>query len=78
MKTQEYTIPSHFLPAIINLDYSGLDKSEVGQLNTWLALNDLSFKDALTDLDDLGFCRSHDLTAQGVGACNCHTVAWPE
>jgi len=36
--------PSTCASAIINGDYSSLNPSDIGELNTWLALNDLSFK----------------------------------
>ena len=32
----EFTIGEHFLPAIINGDYTGLDDTEVSQLDSWL------------------------------------------
>lgn len=32
----EFTIGAHFLPALINGDYSGLDDTEVDQFTSWL------------------------------------------
>ena len=47
MKTQTIIMPANWASAIVNLDYSGLDDTEIGKLNTHLLLNDLSFKDCL-------------------------------
>jgi len=45
MKTIILTMPAHWASALMNLDYSGLDKEERSKLNNFLSLNDLSFVD---------------------------------
>jgi hypothetical protein len=37
----EYTIGEHFMPAIINDDFTGLDDSEATTLKVWLENNDM-------------------------------------
>jgi len=41
------TLPARWSSAIINFDYSGLDKEECAKLNNTLANNGLSFTDCL-------------------------------
>ena len=51
MKTKTVTGLSYWASAIINLDYSGLERADRAELNSWLADNDLSFSDCLTCSD---------------------------
>ena len=47
MKTYKVNMPACWAAAIINLDYSGLNKADRAELNLFLAVNDLSFTDCL-------------------------------
>ncbi|MFN7339969.1 MAG: hypothetical protein ACK5VI_02690 [Opitutia bacterium] len=71
MKTTTATIASHYLSAIVNNDYSGLDKEETSKLNTWLAMNDLSFCDAI-NWEGVGFATDE---VSGLKA-DCMKVTW--
>lgn len=75
MKTFTLTAPSHWASAIMNRNYSGLSKEETSQLNTFLAINSVSFSDCL-HCEDAGFKRYHDATAQGVLAADCQTYVF--
>jgi len=46
------TLPAAWASAIINLDYSGLEKDEVSEINTTLLDEGLSFTDCLTVGDE--------------------------
>ena len=48
MKTQTIIAPAHWASAIVNLDYSGLDNTDIRVLNKYLLDNDVLFKDCLT------------------------------
>ncbi|WP_048647514.1 hypothetical protein [Nitratireductor soli] len=69
MKTITLTAPSHWASAIINGDYSGLDEEDVSALNSFLALQGVSFSDALT-CEDAGFRWRHD-ASPAVGGADC-------
>ena len=47
-KTVTYIMPSIWASAIINHDYSGLNSSDIKELNNYLLINGLSFKDCLS------------------------------
>ena len=51
MNTITLDAPAHWASAIVNLDYSGLEKSDRAELNNWLLNNGLSFSDCLTCSD---------------------------
>lgn len=59
MKTTTLIAPSAWASAIINGDYSGLERNEIAALNTFLAREGVSFADCLT-CEDAGFVRLHD------------------
>lgn len=77
MKTLTLTAPSAWAPALVNCDYSGLDKTEIGALNTFLALNGVSFADCL-HCEDAGFIRQHDAIAQWPYAADCQRYVFPK
>jgi hypothetical protein len=75
IKTISINAPASWASAIINGDYSGLDKQERSNINEFLAREGLSFADAI-DAQDAGFMRDHpasDLT----GAAECMTYVFP-
>lgn len=76
MKTITLTAPSAWAPAIVNGDYSGLSATERKQLNTFLALNGVSFADCL-DCKDAGFVRMHDAYAVVPFPADCQTYVFP-
>ena len=71
---QPYVIPTHFLCAILNDDYTGLEDNEEAIVKQFL-------KDwgprymfiSLTD-EDSYFTRCHDLREYGILACDCMAV----
>lgn len=71
MKTVKHTVASIYLSAIVNNDYSGLEKCDIPNLNTWLAMNDLSFSDPINWVE-AGFCFD---AVSGLKA-DCHTITW--
>jgi hypothetical protein len=77
MKTITLTAPSAWASAIMNMDYSGLSKEDIGQLNTFLALNNLSFSDCLT-CEDAGFMWTHDAYSVCPLGADCQTYTFPE
>ena len=69
MKVLEHTISDTFLSALINLDYSGLEKEEIGQLNNWLADHSFSFVNPVS-CEPVGFTLCEITELRG----NCHKV----
>jgi len=71
---QPYVIPSHFMCAIVNDDYTGLDDKEGEILSQFLQdLGDRYIFVAPCD-EDSYFTRCHDLRDYGVLACDCMAV----
>jgi hypothetical protein len=71
---QSYVIPTHFVCAIVNDDYSGLDDNE--HLIIIQFIKDLGEKYIFTapcDGEEY-FTRCHDLREYGVLACDCIEV----
>jgi hypothetical protein len=74
-KVMTLTAPSHWASAIVNGDYSGLEPLDVKHLNTWLALQGLSFADCLS-CEDADFMWKHDAAGvTGTGA-DCQTYTF--
>jgi hypothetical protein len=69
--TATHNVASHYMSAIINNDYSGLEPEEVSALNTWLTKAGLSFADAI-NWRGVGFCRDE----VGGLLADCHQVTW--
>ena len=69
METIEIFAPSHWASALINLDYSGLSKDDIIQLNNFLCEHDLSIHDCL-DCEDSGFMWEHD-ASHITGGADC-------
>jgi hypothetical protein len=61
MATKELIAPSAWVSAIVNRDYSGLDRDEIATLNNFLVWFGVSFADCLT-CKDAGFVWRHDAT----------------
>ena len=73
MATITHNIAGHYLSAVVNNDYSGLDKEDISALNTWLALQGLSFNNPI-NWQAAGFCRCE---VTGLKA-ECQAVTWKE
>lgn len=69
IKTLTVTAPSAWASAIVNLDYSGLERDEISKLNTFLAMKGLSFSDCVA-CKDAGFLWDHD-AASITGGADC-------
>lgn len=80
MITETYTIPSHFLSALINTDESGLTDEESAALDKFVDDNitEGHYFMALSadEKDDVGFCHYHDMQPYGVLAADCHKVTF--
>lgn len=53
----EYNIGEHFMPAIINDDFTGLDDSEAETLNAWLENNDMRASHWDIEDDSENYCE---------------------
>lgn len=80
-----YTLPSHWAGALINGDASGLDDSEIRQLETVERGESLGFCIGVVGADadngpEPNFCRYHDAHFYGVLACDCldFIFEWPD
>ena len=78
MNTIKLSIPEHFLSALINGDDSGLDEYDQSALDAFIddALKEFTTFHALSNTENLGFLKYHDLQAYGVLACDCATVSF--
>jgi hypothetical protein len=71
---QPYVIPSHFMCAIVNDDYTGLDDKEEAIVSQFLQdLGDRYLFVAPCD-EDSYFTKCHDMRHYGVLACDCMAV----
>jgi hypothetical protein len=71
---QPYVIPSHFLCAIVNGDYAGLEDKEEEIVKQFLEdLGERYMFTSPTDQDDY-FTRCHDFREYGILACDCIEV----
>jgi len=75
-KTMTITAPAHWASAILNMDYSGLEKEEIGQVNNFLLDNGFSFSDCL-DCEYIGFMHNHDAWKQSPFAGDCCAFIFP-
>lgn len=76
MKTKTLTAPSAWASAIVNGDYSSLAAEERGALNTFLAMESVSFSDCLT-CEDAGFQKHHDAFKYWPFASDCQNYVFP-
>ena len=74
--TYTYTLPSHWAPALVNGDWSGLSETDEEKLRTVIANEGLS--DAVSVDDEPGFMTYHDARPYGVLACDCSTYTFFE
>jgi hypothetical protein len=76
--TLTLSLPAHWLPALINCDYTGLDEAEYAALCRWE-------DDTLREFGHVAYClpegdaeahfvRYHDAAEYGVLACDCYDV----
>lgn len=78
MQTQEFDIPTPFLPALINGDWEGLSDDDRAALKAFFE-NETAPGCRLAALSTVGdgeafFMRGHALEGYGVGASMCETV----
>ena len=66
-------VPSHWLPALINGDVSGLDGLELEALEAF-AQAEIPANAVLDPADSGFFSKCHDATLYGVLACECHEL----
>lgn len=71
-----YTLPSHWAPALINGDMTGLDEHDQEALLRLIFNEGLS--DAVSVDDEPGFMTYHDARPYGVLACDCSTYTFFE
>ena len=70
METITLIAPSAWANAIVNCDYSGLEKEDRVAINHFLTDNDLSFVDCLS-CEDYGYTRFHDAFKQCPYGADC-------
>ena len=79
INTIECLIPNHFLPALFNNDYSGLNDDDDKGLTDFLLDCRVEFGacfHAIGIIEDSGFCTWHDLQEYSSGACECSTITF--
>lgn len=71
MKSQpiKYDLPINWSSALINNDWSGMDKEETKVLKQWLELNS-DLADCVDCSADYGFSKYHDATSVYPFACD--------
>lgn len=72
IETEVYTLPAHWAPALINLDYSGYEQEELDQINQmleWIASRHYGQAICVGDEGEVGFTNLHDAWRFGVLAC---------
>jgi hypothetical protein len=67
----EYTIGEHYLPGIINVDYTGLDETELDMLNEWFKDNEKPYShfDVLDPDSHFARCEVSGLFSNCVTVC---------
>jgi hypothetical protein len=71
---QSYVIPTHFVCAIVNDDYTGLEDKEEAIVKQFLEdLGERYMFASPSDQDDY-FTRCHDFREYGILACDCVEV----
>lgn len=74
IKLETYVIPSHFVCAIVNDDYTRLDDKEEAIVQQFLEdLGDRYLFTAPSE-EDSYFTRCHDMREYGILACDCIEV----
>lgn len=78
MKAQyiEVIAPSAWASAIVNCDYSGLEKQEISTLNNWLLEQGVYPVDCVY-CEDVGFMHHHD-ASHVTGSANCEKYYFRE
>lgn len=76
METFTYTLPTHWAPALINDDWTGLDEHDEEALMRLMANEALP--SPVDVLDEPGFMTYHDARPYGVLACDCSTYTFIE
>ena len=68
MKTETYTLPAFWASGIINADMSGMEDSEIVEMENWLERNEVG--PCLGCSEDAFFAKYHDASTY-VLACDC-------
>ncbi len=75
IETTVYTLPSHWAPALVNDDQTGLEVDEIVQLNRFMKGEGLG---APLDVSEEGnFMTYHDARSYGVLPCECLEYTFP-
>ena len=74
LNLQPYVLPSHWMSAVVNDDYSGIEDAEVSIIQAFL--NDLGplFCFVAPCDGESYFTRCHDAREYGIQACECAEV----
>jgi hypothetical protein len=78
-ETLTLSVPSHWLPALINGDSTNLDDREAAAFSRWLYDTTINLGHPVVvaiDSDEAYFARYHDAAEYGVLACMCHDVTF--
>ena len=71
---QPYVIPAHFICAIVNDDYTGLDDNEETIVKQFLKDLGDRYLFVVPDVEDNYFTRCHDFRDYGILATDCVAV----
>ena len=75
IEMRNFILPAHWMPALINGDWSGLDDDEAGAIRSFLAFYKLGTGEA-ADCEPVGFMHFHDAIAFYPFACDCERVTF--
>jgi len=80
MRIVEYVLPAHWLCALINDDYSGLEEHDIDAIEAFYQAESAEYGmfRCLCPVDDKGrgFMRYHDAWDYGIGSCDTVTIAF--
>jgi len=71
---QPYVIPSHWICALVNDDFTGLDDKEDAIVRQFIADLGKRYLFTVPDDEDSYFTRCHDARQYGILACDCMAV----
>jgi hypothetical protein len=76
--TCTYTLPAHWAPALANGDFTGLEDSDLKELQNVMASLGVSLCCACECNGEPEFRKYHDAQPYGVLACDCLEYVFPE
>lgn len=71
---QPYVIPSHWICALVNDDFTGVDDNEEAIIRQFLLDLGERYLFTVPEDEDSYFTRCHDARGHGVLACDCMAV----